>query len=375
MARIIAAAETRLRQLCCLGLAREAVIPALLEELRTIVPNVSSLAFFIEDEKLVGGYTDNPEAVHTGPLYMSEFHGRRGRELGGAFPDSVRFQRGVHDQADALRAINVDMPTFQRSEFYNLIYRPQRVHWFMRLMVRNHDGRGPALGSFTLYRGPRDPAWNAEEKRRLESLQPFLALALRKQSESDAPLADTSRQGLIIATADGLPLHLSSEGRRLLDLVVNPTRTPSAHFASNELPLFLQRICRSVPRVFDGDASPEAPSHYHRNAWGGFTFVAHRLGDERSNDNLVGITITHSEPLPVQLLRSIREMPLSPRQGEVCFLMAQGVSNEAIAERLGISRHTAIAHGRWIYQKLDVNNRAELVARLLTRRADPRRLQ
>ena len=34
-------------------------------------------------------------------------------------------------------------------------------------------------------------------------------------------------------------------------------------------------------------------------------------------------------------------------------------------KRLGISRHTAIAHGRWIYHKLDVHNRAELVNRLL----------
>ena len=36
-----------------------------------------------------------------------------------------------------------------------------------------------------------------------------------------------------------------------------------------------------------------------------------------------------------------------------------------IAERLSISRHTAIAHGRWIYTRLDVHNRSELVSRLL----------
>jgi DNA-binding CsgD family transcriptional regulator len=49
--------------------------------------------------------------------------------------------------------------------------------------------------------------------------------------------------------------------------------------------------------------------------------------------------------------------------------MASGASNESIAQRLGISRHTAKEHGRWIYNKLDVHNRAELVAKLLSGQA------
>ena len=48
------------------------------------------------------------------------------------------------------------------------------------------------------------------------------------------------------------------------------------------------------------------------------------------------------------------------------MLMASGASNEKIAEQLGISKHTAIAHGRWIYEKLGVHNRAELVSKLLS---------
>ncbi len=59
-------------------------------------------------------------------------------------------------------------------------------------------------------------------------------------------------------------------------------------------------------------------------------------------------------------------MPLNSREAEVCLHMANGASNEAIADRLGISKHTAITHGRWIYTKLDVHNRAELVSKLLS---------
>ena len=45
--------------------------------------------------------------------------------------------------------------------------------------------------------------------------------------------------------------------------------------------------------------------------------------------------------------------------------MATGYTLEKIAERLGISRHTANEHGRWIYNKLDVHNRTELVNKVL----------
>jgi DNA-binding CsgD family transcriptional regulator len=45
--------------------------------------------------------------------------------------------------------------------------------------------------------------------------------------------------------------------------------------------------------------------------------------------------------------------------------MAMGCSYDQIAQKLGISKHTAIAHSRWIYNKLDVHNRAELINKLL----------
>jgi aspartate/methionine/tyrosine aminotransferase len=46
--------------------------------------------------------------------------------------------------------------------------------------------------------------------------------------------------------------------------------------------------------------------------------------------------------------------------------MATGYSHEGIAEWLGIGRYTANEHGRWICQKLDVHNGAELVSELIS---------
>jgi DNA-binding NarL/FixJ family response regulator len=54
---------------------------------------------------------------------------------------------------------------------------------------------------------------------------------------------------------------------------------------------------------------------------------------------------------------------LTPRELEVLSAMADGVSNKAIARRLGISFHTAKFHVAAILAKLDADSRTEAVTR------------
>lgn len=51
--------------------------------------------------------------------------------------------------------------------------------------------------------------------------------------------------------------------------------------------------------------------------------------------------------------------PLSDRELEVLALVAEGLTNQAIANRLFISINTVKTHARHIYEKLDVHNRAQ----------------
>lgn len=53
--------------------------------------------------------------------------------------------------------------------------------------------------------------------------------------------------------------------------------------------------------------------------------------------------------------------PLTPREGDVLRLLAQGLTNRQIAASLGISEHTVKFHVSAIYAKLRVSNRAEAV--------------
>ena len=55
--------------------------------------------------------------------------------------------------------------------------------------------------------------------------------------------------------------------------------------------------------------------------------------------------------------------PLSPRELEVLRLIEQGLSNQAIAERLFLALSTVKGHTRIIFDKLQVQRRTEAVAR------------
>ena len=73
----------------------------------------------------------------------------------------------------------------------------------------------------------------------------------------------------------------------------------------------------------------------------------------------------HDEPRAVRPAASAQPLvePLSPRELEVLELVAQGLSNRAIADRLFLALSTVKGHNRIIFEKLAVQRRTEAVVR------------
>lgn len=71
----------------------------------------------------------------------------------------------------------------------------------------------------------------------------------------------------------------------------------------------------------------------------------------------------HPDPHPSSFSPHLLLEPLSQRELEILRLIAQGLSNQEIGERLFLSLSTVKGHNRRIFDKLQVQRRTEAVAR------------
>ena len=353
----------RIRQLCCLGLGSEAVVPALLKELHELVPSHGN-SFFWADERgqLANVYDEHPESANSASLYLDEFYNGREREVAPTFSEAVRHQRGVLRDEQFL---HVDMAKFFRSDFYNQVMRPIGYDRCVRLVVREN---GITRGFLHLQRKRTDPAFDDVEIRILQGLQKFLGHCMTPRDASPVGPAyvDSGESGLLITDEKGCPVDFSPEGRRLLFLATHPRiDVLHARHHDSRLPSPLHTLCHRLDAIRNGHAMTEPPVLRTRNPWGVFVFRAYPLQGAASVTGPIGIIITRKEPLLLRLTRGAQALSLTPRQTQVAVLLASGLSYRSIAGQLGIKRNTAISHSRWIYERLGVNNSRDLRERLL----------
>jgi DNA-binding CsgD family transcriptional regulator len=82
---------------------------------------------------------------------------------------------------------------------------------------------------------------------------------------------------------------------------------------------------------------------------------------------LVGASESADVTLVLSNSGPVEDVPLTPRELEVLTLLAEGLSNKAIARRLGISVHTAKFHVGAVMDKLDAVGRTDAVAHAVRR--------
>ena len=77
-----------------------------------------------------------------------------------------------------------------------------------------------------------------------------------------------------------------------------------------------------------------------------------------------GLLVRSTAAPEVRGFAQAEDMPLlTPREREILALIGEGLSNKAMARRLGISVHTVKFHLEALFSKLDATSRAEAVAK------------
>jgi DNA-binding CsgD family transcriptional regulator len=351
-----AAAVADIRELCQLGIPGPELMPCVLERLHRLVPSYTSLFDWVDDEgRILHYYTEPPLVPEVARLYFDAFYNDREREVVPAYSEQIRRGHGVVNRGAPDRA-------FCRSDFYNLIWRPRGVHQCLEAVVRH---RGRPVGALTLYRAANEPAFDQRDERALASVLPYFAQAVAASPDYRGRYVRSGEAGLLVVDRAGRLSYLSAEGRRLLYMA---RRAPSdaarglADAESAALPGALLAWCRDLAHI---PAGASMPVFAQQSAWGKFVFRGYWLEPSDAEQRLIAIEIERHLPQSLNIAQTLRSLPLSARQRQLCALLADGLAYAAVAARMNITTHTAISYARLVYEKLGLSGREELVRMLL----------
>ena len=356
------AVRARIRQLCCLGLPGEMLMASLLPALRELVPSDSAGFFWVDSRgDMRNLYAERLLPPDVMSLYFERYY--EGRE--GAFRKAF-FE---HAQApDGVLATTADSD-LRKTGYYNEILKRLDAHHVLYGVVRE---QAAALGQLSLYRSMDAPAFTQRERSDLASVIRYVAHGVAGDDaraptpEAAVAFEESEDEAILVIDRSGDIRHASEKGRRLLLLATTSTiNSASLKAAVNEgARQALKGLCAKLVAVALG-AESSPPVLTLDSSWGRYVLRAYWLDDDcQSPDALVGVRIQRQEPMILRFVQAMGRLPLSAQQREIALMIAQGRSNQEIADGLGISGNTVAYHIKQLFLKLDVHDRAGAVARI-----------
>jgi DNA-binding CsgD family transcriptional regulator len=239
-------------------------------------------------------------------------------------------------------------------------------------VVRDH---GAALGQISLYRPKKSSEFDAKCRADLASILHYVAHAVAARNGIGNELTtepvgdaveksqqvDTEDESVVIAHVDGRLIHASEQARRLLVQAVDGAFAPGRLRAADSAVTSL--IVRLAEMLRDADSRPPVVAVQTR--WGKLQLRAYCLGEVATGEAPIAIRITRQEPMLLRFAEALRTLGMPPQQQDIALRMAQGKSNQEIAQDMGLSPNTVAYHIKQIFSKLNAHGRAETISRIL----------
>jgi DNA-binding CsgD family transcriptional regulator len=347
-----------LRQLCCLGLGREILIPEILKAVQSVIPSGNN--FFI------GINQDGKPSYYLTEMPAQKFQDCAAQVVPQFFTSEKRSQ--VYDYFNNYPAITdhsvLDKRFFQ-TDLYHLMWQPWRLHHFILApVIVNRQ----IAGMFFLFRPVDVRPFSKLDQALCLQLLPYIAHALQERKFEEVVNTNylpSGQSSMVIADRKGVIAHLNAGAKKLLTLAAENDFDHPNRSNNPTLPPALIRQCRNLDAMFVGKDVP-AQMFSHTNHNGRFIFRAYWL-DQVSDvpNDFIGVTIEHQEPITLKITRNLQFQPLSAKEKEVALMWAQNYSTEQISRHLQIKTTTVKYHVCNIYSKLDINHKSQLLAKLI----------
>lgn len=248
----------------------------------------------------------------------------------------------------------------ERSTIYNEVFVPNRIGNFLALNTPVPDGEARlGLG----YARTSAEPFGDSAVMLLTAFVPALKAGVEALARTAAHRAalDGLHEALLVVDASARELHRNAALTRLLDADAERERVlGEARFLARRLATMA--LPSAAPAPFVQPAREVQTTHARYRLRG--TLLAPGLFSA-SEAVLVAAEPVASGPSlpPAETLRA--RFGLTRREAEVALLVAEGISNDAIADRLFISTHTARHHTENALAKLGLGSRKGLALRLM----------
>ena len=330
-----------------------------MQAVRRIV-DAGSAMFGIEggEEYLVHENTD-PDLSHRNRYYIAEMLAgkadppedlvRRG------FDKLMATGAGAYDGSFMHRLIGED---YRRSEYYNEVVVPIGGDNSYTLVVPN--SKGAVMLSCWQFAREMEPDRYLPL---LRALIPSLAAGLDVLNRFRAymKVLDELSEPLMFFTEDGRELHRNTALVQLLNADSEHQRVLAE----------MLRVGKAVSpvRTFENVSPVTDGSRTIRTGKGEYVLRGTLLPPGAFvGDYSVLVSVTRKEAARLPGVDELcSQFRLSRRESEVALLLAEGLSNAEIADRLFLSQHTARRHTANIFEKLEVSSRKALALRFLRR--------
>lgn len=354
-------------QLACLGEPGDSVLEDLLRVLRGVVGfDVSSYAALDEREYLRDFRVSAHVPQQVAATYVRQWY----RQRENAHYDGALRPAMSLGHYDCVRMSDV-MPRLQHTAYFDELMRPAGLAHGARAMLRG-GGQGDApLGMLSLGRSRGQRNFSAHDMAHLRAALPHLAHAMARRGGADAAPADAplhgvesalvlvDRRGCIQSGSDAAWTLLARAAGRAL--VADTVRDLALAWAQPWLAALVQRM---EGLLLGRPGRP--PVVAERNRYGTFYLRGYVLdAGGGAMAGMYAVQIERRVPLAQRLFASAAFLDLTARERDVCLHLARGAATDDIARALGLKASTVVTHTRNIYDRLSINQRAQLVPALL----------
>ncbi len=358
--------RVHIRQLCCLGLPPEQLMPALLKAIRQLVGAESAGFFWVDAEgEMTSLYAERLLPAPVMKLYFERYYDSGESSFKRAFTERVRSGEPVIAVSSSARQ--------EQTPFYNEVIRHLDAHHILYGIVRE---QGQAIGQLSLYRPKSAAPFSAGQRAELAAIMRYVAHGVsqrRARVVEAGEYVDTAEDAIFMIGTDGEIRELSAAAQKLLVLATQGKIGPDLMLSDvreSARPAMRDLADRLRAALAGGDVDP--PDLVVDNAWGRFVLRAYALSDgPLADDARIAVRISRQEPMLLRFVDALGGLALSPQQREIAAGLAKGLSNQELAETLGVSANTIAYHIKQLFQRLDTHDRQQMIGKVLGKAGPP----